>query len=178
MVHISIRYCTSQSPKWKEINVSPEEFFHTSPDKAKYETWEIDSVHKFCSILLYLPETDREHAKQVVTHIMDDSQNAVTFRESFWNSGMNQLCESLWNRNGEIDEELILTSTLLVEPEKIREVTEIIRLSRKDAVYFPTLHTIMDETCGEPVDYRDKEMLTEADKRYKTPFREPARPPD
>lgn len=139
MITINFQYKLKQSDLWKTLALSTDDYF----ELEKNEEANIRSLPRNDKLIDYI-ENDRDSVDSIIIRITDTEQNeSLTFQQKFWNNQCNSFLESIENKQGSLNIELILTS--LVQDEEDEVIWEVIRMERKDSVLTPTLHTFISE---------------------------------
>lgn len=136
MINVKFVYKLIDNNKWKELHITPEEYF----DLDKDEEIEIWSAPNKMELIDYI-EKEKDKVILIKVTIKNDKNNeALIFKQTFWNNQNNSFYETIENNK---TSELILSS--LVNNNQEEMVTEIIRFSRKDGFFRPTLHSFIAE---------------------------------
>lgn len=139
MLVLSFKYKMIQSDSWLSLPLTAEDYFDLDTD----EELEIWSIPKSNHLLDYI-ENDRKNVAAIVLTISDSIKNeTLTFKQRFWNNQQNYLLESIEEKQGNINVELILQ--ILVQDDPNEQIWEIIRFSRIDGLLSPTWHSFIKE---------------------------------
>jgi len=139
MLTIDFKYKISNEIKWCSKSLVVEDYF----DLEEYEEPEIWSVPKSSKLLDYI-DNDRELVTSIIIVISDWEKNeTLTFKQYFWNNQNNSFIESIENKQGNENVELIFES--LVDNDSDNMIWEIVRFSRNDDLLTPTFHTFITE---------------------------------
>ena len=139
MLTIDFKYKISGEGEWHSKSLVVEDYF----DLEEYEEPEIWSVPKSSKLLDYI-DNDRELVDSIIIMISDLEKNeTLTFKQYFWNNQNNSFTESIENKQGNENVELIIES--LVNDDLDNMIWEILRFSRNDDLITPTFHTFITE---------------------------------
>jgi len=129
-----------QSDIWLSVPLTANDYF----DLDTNEELEVWSVPKSNKLLDYI-KNYRENVESIVLTISDSvKHDKLTFKQKFWNNQQNYLIESIEEKQGRSDIELIFQ--ILVQDNSDEEIWELIRLSRINGLLSPTFHSFITES--------------------------------
>ena len=139
MVSIDFKYKIKEYEYWKDLELTANEYFELDTDEEP-EIW---SLPKWNKLLDYI-DIEKAKVDDIIIKITDSiKEESLIFKQKFWNNQRNSLLESIEDKQGITDIELILETLVNDNPDE--EVWEIIRFSRSDGLLTPTLHTFITE---------------------------------
>ena len=139
MLTIDFKYKISNESEWRSKLLSAEDYF----DLEEYEEPEIWSLPKSSKLLDYL-DNDRELVDSINIVISDlERDETLTFKQYLWNNQNNSFTESIENKQGNEDVELIYESLVDNDPDNM--TWEIVRFSRMDDFFNPTFQSFVTE---------------------------------
>lgn len=139
MLLIDFKYRYIHDKNWIKLDITSEDYFDLDPDEG-LDIW---SIPKSDNLIDYI-EKDRLDVESIIIIITDTSKNeSLTFKQQLWNKQRNSMLESIENKQGIIDVELILQTLVQDDPDE--EIWETIRFSRKDGMLTPTMHSFTTE---------------------------------
>lgn len=139
IITISIRYKMMNSKNWLNISLTADDYFDLDPEEDP-EIWSVPKSDKPLDYIKY----NQDSVESIILSISDPVKNErLTIKQKFWNGQQNYLLESVEEKQGNIDIELILQT--LVQDDPNNEIWEIIRFSREDGLLSPTFHSFITE---------------------------------
>jgi hypothetical protein len=145
-ITINIDYKISNSPEWKTVALTPEEYF----DKDYFEEYpdeeiEWDSVPEFNDALDYI-DVDPEILSHTRITIFDNEKNiSRTLSKALWNKGENFIIERTDKYADKVEELIVINIKLKDSPTE----WEILRFQKENGIPMLEFHSvILDKEDG------------------------------